>query len=165
MTVMFKFDSPNLTTLRRTPPDQFKHAFNPTNPVFIETDGACSGNPGSGGWGFIIAQEDRTIEAYGAEAVTTNNTMELKAIDEGLTFLPSLRAYVVIESDSQGCLDMMMGEGAEWKADDYLRLNGERVKNAHRKAGLQTLLGGRHWKVQVSDRLSARSRHEALSDD
>jgi ribonuclease HI len=74
-----------------------------TKPMFIETDGACSGNPGPGGWGFIVPQRDLKIEAFGAEGSTSNNEMELKAIDEALGFFKNVRGYAVIESDSEGC--------------------------------------------------------------
>jgi hypothetical protein len=95
LTVRFKFDWPDLSTLNRTAPELFKRLFNPTKPVFIETDGACSRNPGPGGWGFIICQEDRKIETYGAMVGTSNNAKELRAIDEILTFIPSERAYAI----------------------------------------------------------------------
>ena len=47
--------------------------------VVIHTDGACSGNPGPGGWGVILQWGDRTRELKGGEAHTTNNRMELMA--------------------------------------------------------------------------------------
>jgi ribonuclease HI len=68
------------------------------------------------------------IESYGANASTSNNEMELQAINEALLFIPNVRSYVVIESDSQGCLNTMLGAGERWMADNYIRLNGERVK-------------------------------------
>jgi ribonuclease HI len=100
-----------------------------TIPFFIETDGACSGNPGPGGWGFVISQGTSRIEVYGAEGSTTNNEMELRAIDEALKFLGNARGYAVVESDSQGCLDMMLGRGLKWEAQNFTKLDGARVKN------------------------------------
>jgi ribonuclease HI len=88
--------------------------------VFIETDGAWAGNPEPGGWGCILAQNGKRIEAYASRAETTNNEMELTAINEGLAFLPNARAYAVIEPDSEGCLKTMM-------ADNYFRLDGSKV--------------------------------------
>jgi ribonuclease HI len=90
---------------------QFLAQYDPTKPVFIEPDGACVGNPGPYGWGAVVAQESRKIEAHDAKTLTSNNEMEFQAIDEVLTFLGSRRLYMVIDSDSQGCLDMMMGKG------------------------------------------------------
>jgi ribonuclease HI len=85
--------------LVRTTPGRFTAEFYATIPVFIETDGACAGNPGPGGWGHILAENGKKCEAYAAWA-DTNNEMELTAIKEALGFLPNVRAYVVIESDS-----------------------------------------------------------------
>jgi ribonuclease HI len=59
--------------LVRTPQAQFQAQFDPKKPVFIEADGACSGNPGPGGCGFILAQEQRKRESYGAKADISNN--------------------------------------------------------------------------------------------
>jgi ribonuclease HI len=69
------------------------------------------------------------IEAYGAEGLTSNNEMELRAIDEALKFFGNVRGYAVLESDSQGCLDMMLGRGAKWEADNWTKLDGSLVKN------------------------------------
>jgi hypothetical protein len=56
--------------------------------------------------------------------------MELRAIDEALKFLPEdFKGYVVIESDSKGCLDTMKGRGQRWKKDNYVNLSGNKVKN------------------------------------
>jgi ribonuclease HI len=61
---------------------------------------------------------------------TTNNEMELQAIAEALEFLPKdFKGYVVIETDSKGCLDTMMGLGRRWQIDNYVNLKGNRVKN------------------------------------
>jgi ribonuclease HI len=69
------------------------------------------------------------VEAYGAEGSTSNNEMELRAIDEALGFFKNVRGYAVIESDSEGCLATMMGRGEQWEADNFIRLNGDLVKN------------------------------------
>jgi ribonuclease HI len=55
--------------------------------VEIFTDGACSGNPGPGGWGAVLRHGEREQELYGAEAVTTNNRMELMAAIQALESL------------------------------------------------------------------------------
>ena len=55
--------------------------------VQMYTDGACLGNPGPGGWGCILRHADRMKEMWGAEAVTTNNRMELTAAVKGLEAL------------------------------------------------------------------------------
>ena len=54
----------------------------------IYTDGGCSGNPGPGGWGFVLLKDSVLIvEKSGGEKLTTNNKMELTAVIEALTFL------------------------------------------------------------------------------
>ena len=55
--------------------------------VEVFTDGACSGNPGPGGWGAILRYNDTTKELFGGEADTTNNRMELMAAIEALNAL------------------------------------------------------------------------------
>ena len=57
--------------------------------VLLFTDGACSGNPGPGGWAFIMkhAASGKVLEKWGGEALTTNNRMELQAVIEGLSAL------------------------------------------------------------------------------
>jgi ribonuclease HI len=71
-------------------PTQFTARFHPTIPIFIETDGACSGNPGPGGWGCIVRQGHHAIAAYGANASTTNSEMEPQAIAEALDFVQNV---------------------------------------------------------------------------
>jgi hypothetical protein len=97
LTVRYRVDRPDLDSLERTTPERFRAEFNPTIPVFIETDGACSGNPGCGGWGRVVSQNGKKLEAFGSNADTTNNEMEFTAIGKALDFLPMVRAYVVIE--------------------------------------------------------------------
>ena len=72
--------------------------------VEIYTDGACSGNPGAGGWGSILIYKGIEKIASGGELSTTNNRMELTAIIEGLKCLKE-PCEVVIYSDSQYAVD------------------------------------------------------------
>ena len=58
-----------------------------SKPVVIYTDGACSGNPGPGGWGAILTWGDKCKEISGGEALTTNNRMELMAAISALEAL------------------------------------------------------------------------------
>lgn len=68
--------------------------------VSIFTDGACSGNPGPGGWGTILRYKNHEKEISGGAANTTNNRMELTAAIEGLKLLKE-RCKVTLYSDSQ----------------------------------------------------------------
>ena len=90
--------------------------------VVLYTDGACSGNPGPGGWAFILEHQSsgRTLEDSGAEWQTTNNRMELQAVIQGLSRMtrPS-RIHVVTDSSyvQQGATDWIY----KWKARGWKR--------------------------------------------
>lgn len=68
--------------------------------VDIYTDGACKGNPGTGGWGAVLKFGDREKEVYGGEVHTTNNRMELTAVIRALEAL-TRRSQVRLHTDSQ----------------------------------------------------------------
>lgn len=70
-----------------------------SEPVIVYTDGACLGNPGPGGWGAIVIDGGTEREISGAEPLTTNQRMELRAALEGLREVPG-RRRVVLHSDS-----------------------------------------------------------------
>jgi ribonuclease HI len=130
LTIQFQHPRRDLSTLQVIEPATFLLGLDPTTPVWIETDGACSGNPGPGGWGCIIHQGDVAIEMYAPDPDTTNNEMELQVICEALHFLPEdFNGYVVIETDSEGCMKTMMGSGRRWQIDNYVNLKGNKVKN------------------------------------
>ena len=71
----------------------------PGSPIVMYTDGACSGNPGPGGWGAVLIEDGREVELSGGENPTTNQRMELTAPLEGLRSLAG-RRRVAIYSDS-----------------------------------------------------------------
>ncbi|MEA2757076.1 MAG: ribonuclease, partial [Aliidongia sp.] len=72
----------------------------PSPPVDIFTDGACSGNPGPGGWGAILRYGEAEKELFGGENPTTNNRMEMMAAIEALSALKR-PAEVKLHTDSQ----------------------------------------------------------------
>ena len=86
--------------------------------VEIYTDGACSGNPGPGGWGAILRYGDVEKELYGGEEETTNNRMEMMAVIKALEAL-NKRSTVEIYTDStyvqKGVTEWMEG----WKAKNW----------------------------------------------
>ncbi len=96
--------------------------------VTIYTDGACSGNPGPGGWGAILIYKGVEKELSGGEAHTTNNRMELTAAIEGLRALKR-RCAVDIYTDSQyvrqGITQWMHG----WKRNGWKTSDKKPVKN------------------------------------
>lgn len=101
--------------------------------VQLFTDGACSGNPGPGGWAFVLRHlaSGKDVERSGAEQDSTNNRMELMAVIQGLALL-KWPCRVELLTDS-----VYVGKGltqwiAKWKTNDWRRKDGSRwvpVKN------------------------------------
>ena len=96
--------------------------------VVIHTDGACSGNPGPGGWGAILTFGDREKELKGGEANTTNNRMELMAVIEGLRKLKR-PSNVTIHTDSRYVMDGAAKWLKGWKTKGWKTADKKPVKN------------------------------------
>ena len=96
--------------------------------VCIYTDGACSGNPGPGGWAAILTYGENERELSGGESATTNNRMELMAVISALTVLKE-SCEVELWTDSQ-YIEKAINEGwlAGWKRRGWKRKGGE-LKN------------------------------------
>lgn len=89
--------------------------------VEIFTDGACSGNPGPGGWGAVLRYKSTEKEISGGEANTTNNRMEITAVIEALAMLKE-PCNVTLYSDSQYvCNALTKGWAKKWKANNWMR--------------------------------------------
>ncbi len=102
--------------------------------VFAFTDGACSGNPGPGGWGVLFQARDgdrllRERELCGGEALTTNNRMELMAAIMALETL-SRPSSVTVVTDSAYVKDGITGWLAGWKRNGWKTAARKPVKNA-----------------------------------
>ncbi|WP_294646426.1 ribonuclease HI [uncultured Aureimonas sp.] len=100
-----------------------------TSRVDIFTDGACSGNPGPGGWGAILRFGDTEKELSGGEQLTTNNRMELLAAIEGLGALKR-PCSVHLHSDSQYLRDGITKWIHGWKRNGWRTADKKPVKNA-----------------------------------
>jgi ribonuclease HI len=96
--------------------------------VVIHTDGACSGNPGPGGWGAILALGDRRKELNGGEAHTTNNRMELMAAISALEALKK-PCLVDLHTDSQYLRDGILTWIHNWKRNGWRTADKKPVKN------------------------------------
>lgn len=96
--------------------------------VEIWTDGACSGNPGPGGWGAILRMGEHEKELYGGEAETTNNRMELTAAIEALNAL-TRPCTVRLTTDSTYVKDGITKWLAGWKAKGWKTAAKKPVKN------------------------------------
>jgi len=117
----------------------------PAGVVDIFTDGACSGNPGPGGWGALLRIGSREKELFGGEPATTNNRMELTAVIEALKALKRpVQARVFTDSQyvQKGISEWIVG----WKRRGWKTADKKPVKNVDL------------W--QLLDRESARHRIE-----
>ncbi len=108
--------------------------------VCIYTDGACSGNPGPGGWAAILTYGENERELSGGESATTNNRMELMAVISALTALKE-SCEVELWTDSQ-YIEKAINEGwlAGWKRRGWKR-KGRELKNIELWQELDRLLG------------------------
>ena len=97
--------------------------------VIIYTDGACSGNPGPGGWGAILMYKDNKKEISGGKKSTTNNEMELTAVIEGLKLL-KYPCEVEVYSDSAYVVNAFLQKWIDnWIKNNWKTSNKEPVKN------------------------------------
>lgn len=102
--------------------------------IEVYTDGACSGNPGPGGYGIVIRSNNSDVKMWGSEEKTTNNRMELKAVVEGL------RHALLVSSDEKKVISIFsdsayivhainQGWVLFWKSNDWKKKDGNEVKN------------------------------------
>ncbi len=116
--------------------------------VKIFTDGACSGNPGPGGWGVLLRYGDKEKELSGGAAETTNNRMELSAAIEALNALTRPCA-VDLYTDSTYVKDGITKWMHNWKRNGWRTAAKKPVKNAELWQALDDALGPHdvtwHW--------------------
>jgi ribonuclease HI len=115
--------------------------------VEVWTDGACSGNPGPGGWGAILSYKGRERELSGGEAMTTNNRMELMSAISALETL-TRPCTVALHTDSQYLRQGITSWIHGWKRNGWKTADKKPVKNEELWKRLDAALG-RHkieWK-------------------
>ncbi|GBE43744.1 MAG TPA: ribonuclease HI [Rhizobiales bacterium] len=116
--------------------------------VTIYTDGACSGNPGPGGWGAILIFGDHRKELKGGGAQTTNNRMELLAAIEALNALKQ-PCRVDLHTDSNYLRDGITKWIKKWKTNGWRTASRKPVKNAELWKSLEAACEGHdvrwHW--------------------
>jgi ribonuclease HI len=116
--------------------------------VIIHTDGACSGNPGPGGWGAVLEYGRHVKELSGGEALTTNNRMELTAAIEALNAL-SRPCEVEIHTDSMYVRDGVTKWIHGWKRNGWKTADKKPVKNVELWQALDAALARHtiswHW--------------------
>jgi ribonuclease HI len=98
------------------------------NKVVIYTDGACSGNPGPGGWGAVLNYNGTVKELHGGQRATTNNQMELRAAIEALNAL-TRDCKVEMHVDSQYVKDGITKWIHGWKKNGWKTADKKPVKN------------------------------------
>lgn len=116
------------------------------------TDGACSGNPGPGGWACIVATADgRVVELAGREEPTTNNRMELGGIIAGLRAVADAPGPVLVHTDSTYAIEGITKWILGWKRRGWTTASNEPVKNEDLWRTLDALVaargrGGVEWR-------------------
>lgn len=114
--------------------------------VIIYTDGACSGNPGPGGWGAILMYKDLKKEISGGNPNTTNNVMEMTAVIEGLKLLKE-PCDIEIYSDSAYVVNAFNEHWIDgWIKKNWQNSKKEPVKNKELWLELLELLNKHHFK-------------------
>ena len=107
--------------------------------IKIYTDGACSGNPGPGGWGVFIENSGNVTELSGRDENTTNNRMELKAVIEALKFF-IINSKLTIHTDSKYVMDGASRWIINWKKNNWKTAQKKDVKNKDLWIELDNLL-------------------------
>jgi ribonuclease HI len=136
--------------------------------ALVWTDGACSGNPGPGGWAAIVIPPGGgdPVELSGGDPHTTNNRMELTAALEGLRSLPD-GSRVLIITDSQLMLNSMTVWLPGWKRKGWKTAAGKPVKNQDLLRALEAEIA-RHaevrWHWVKGHETGEAHAHKALND-
>ena len=122
------------------PPSDFDSTDLPR--VLAYTDGGCRGNPGIGGWGFLMIDMSTTqcLEQRGGEKDTTNNRMEMMAAIRVLQSLRSSSTDIEIRTDSRYLIDVCSKWVHGWKRNRWRKKDGEEVKNRDLVELLDSLL-------------------------
>ena len=108
--------------------------------VFLYTDGACSGNPGPGGWCAILQYNNREKMLSGSEPDTTNNRMELTAVIEGLSALKQRCAVEVVTDSKYVCDAINMHWLQSWMNKNWKKADNKPVLNRELWEALAELL-------------------------
>lgn len=149
--------------------------------VRLYTDGACSGNPGPGGWAYILEHlaSGRSTQASGAEPHTTNNRMELYGVIAGLEALKR-PCRVLLVTDSQYVARGLAEWMPKWKANGWRRKEGKQFKpvvnedlwrrldelSARHRLEVEHVLGHNgHPENEACDRMAVAAYRELIRDN
>lgn len=117
-----------LLALEKKPTLKDKPVFKNSGTINIWSDGACSGNPGPGGWGTVILENEEYKELSGSLPKTTNNIMEMTGALEGIRQTPE-GSSIVLTSDSQYLVKGMTEWIKGWKKRGWKKADGKNVLN------------------------------------
>ena len=98
--------------------------------VYIYTDGACSGNPGAGGWGAVLKYGSAVKELSGFEPDTTNNRMELTAVISALEALTEPCEVILTTDSKYVCDGMNLGWARSWRSKGWVKSDRKPALNA-----------------------------------
>lgn len=117
--------------------------------LIIYTDGACSGNPGPGGWGAVLIFGDEIKEIYGGEKDTTNQRMEMKAAIEALKVLKVKDWNVTVYSDSAYLVNAFKQKWIDkWQLNGWVNSKKEAVANQDLWKELISLMSFNHVQME-----------------
>lgn len=143
-----------------------------TKKVIVYTDGACSGNPGKGGWGAVLIYGDKKKEISGYSEETTNNKMELQAVIEALKLLKR-RCDVELYTDSVYVKDGITKWIHKWKKNNWRTSKKDDVKNKELWMELDRLTNEHvinwnwvkgHTDNEINNRVDELARQEILNN-
>jgi len=143
-----------------------------TKKVIVYTDGACSGNPGKGGWGAVLIYGDKKKEISGYSEETTNNKMELQAVIEALKLLKR-RCDVELYTDSVYVKDGITKWIHKWKKNNWRTSKKDDVKNKELWMELDRLTNEHvinwnwvrgHADNEINNRVDELARQEILNN-
>lgn len=117
--------------------------------ITIYTDGACSGNPGPGGWGAVLLYKDQYREIRGGERQTTNQRMELQAVIEALQAIKVIDWDITVYSDSAYVVNAFQHKWLDnWQKNGWRNSKKEPVANQDLWQQLLHLTGKNRIKIQ-----------------
>ena len=108
--------------------------------IQIYTDGACSGNPGQGGWGAVLIYNGKEKEISGYEELTTNNRMEISAVIEALKLIKESCEIEIYSDSAYVCNAFNQNWIENWKHNNWRNASKKEVLNKHLWLELLNLL-------------------------
>lgn len=139
--------------------------------IDVYTDGACSGNPGPGGWGVVVVDDGHVSTYHGGDIETTNNKMELQAVIEAVKIIGEYskgeedgQLSAIIYTDSRYIVGGVNGWCKKWRCNGWKTAKGEPVKNREQWEELLETLKGRDIRI-LKVKGHAGQKYNEMADD